>query len=118
LITRCVDYRIIKRFLDNHHLITNKVIYLLECDPVPIGLWSFHQDEDGLRIHANMGIDCRGRKAIDSAKRAFEWVFQNTDYPVVYARIEKQEPCARFIARQCMTFLYADDERHHYEIRK
>lgn len=91
---------------------STKIIYLLDDG----NLWTFHEDEDGVRIHANM-VDMFGKQAVSSAKRAFEWIFTHTDYSVIYARIPIDNRPACFIARQCMTFI-KKDERHHYEVRK
>jgi len=110
MIERTKDYRIVKRLLNHNPVISTKFIYLLDGD----NLWSLHEDQDALRIHADM-TDKKGKDVIQSAKDAFEWVFKNTNYKKIVARIPKENRKACFIARQCMKLIKID-ERHHYEV--
>jgi hypothetical protein len=109
-IERTTDYRIVKNITGCDPLISNEVIYLLDDG----NLWSFHKDEDALRIHANM-TNKKGKEVIESARRAFDWVFDNTPYKKIVARIPKENKPACFIANQCMNFINKD-ARYHYEV--
>ena len=50
-----------------------------------LGVWAFEPCEDGYMMHAAMGPDCRGRKALHSGLKAIEWMFANTDCECVVA---------------------------------
>jgi len=112
-IERTFDYRIIKKILNHDPLISSDIIYLLDDG----NLWSLHKDGDYLRIHANM-VTKKGKQAIESAKAAFKWIFNNTDTKKIVARIPKENRKACVIARQCMNFIRGDDHHHHYEVNK
>ena len=88
MIERTLDYRIVNRLASWKVRISRECVYLLEKTGEEIqGLWSFEKYLDGIRIHADMGAKCRGRKAIESAKDAFGWVFKNIPVNVIYAGI-------------------------------
>ena len=96
MIQRTFDYRIVNRLASWKVRVSREFIYLIEKSGNEIlGLWSLEKWKDGVRIHVDMGENCRGRKAIDSAKRAFGWVFDNLPVNMIYAGIpvEKKAAC-------------------------
>lgn len=104
MIDRCYDYRRIKKFPDWRLCVSSKVYYLMEIkDGVDLGVWALHpKDEDditNLTIHANLGEGCRGRDAIESAKNAFKWIFNNTEFKHIIADIPNDKRHAQFMAR-------------------
>lgn len=105
MIERTFDYRIINRLASWKVRISREVIYLLEKKGKEIqGVWTFEQYKDGLRIHADMGEGCRGRKAINSALDAFGWVFGNTPADAIYAGIPADnKPACQIAARSGMS---------------
>lgn len=114
MITRTKDYRIVKKLASWQPIISNEVIYLTEDNA---GLWAFHEHLDGLMIHAEMGVNCRGKAAIESAKRAFDWIFKNTDKTIIYAAIPKERKAACYMARWSgMKFTHEDDKQRYYEV--
>lgn len=112
MIERTHDYRIVKKILKTSPLISSKVIYLLENK---MNLWSFYSYKDGLKIHANMDESCRGRKAVESAKKAFRWIFENTGFDRIYAKISmtRMDAC-RVAAWSGMRFMECDNGHRVY----
>lgn len=108
---RCFDYRVIKRALGYNPPITREIIYL-EDDG---NIWSFECVDKVYRIHASMTTK-KGRLAIESAKSAFKWFFDNTNERRVIAKILKTNRPACVIARACMRFTHADQNHHFYEV--
>ncbi len=114
MIDRCFDYRLIKRLADWPPVISQTIIYLVDDG---VGLWTFHRYRDGLLIHADMSDECRGARAIESAKAAFAWIFDNTGTNKIYARIPAENKPACYMARWSgMTFIATEDNRRCYEV--
>ena len=68
-------------------------------DGIDLGVWVFLPSVyDGLTIHACMGPDCRGRAAVESARAAFKWVWENTKVRKIYAAIPNTHRHAQFLA--------------------
>lgn len=74
-----------------------------------LGVWAFHKYADGLMVHVNMGKECRGKAAAQSAKDAFKWIFNNTETNNIYALISetnrKTQILAVFVG---LSFIYSD----------
>ena len=106
MIERTFDYRIVNRFASWKVRISSDYFYLIEKSfNEVLGLWSLEPHKDGLRIHADMGPKCRGKNAIESAKRAFKWVFENTEFKNIYAGIPKENrPACRVASFAGMRF--------------
>jgi len=119
-IERTFDYRRVMRLVDWQPVISREFVYLVESSQgQDLGLWSFHKDRGGLRIHADMGPKCRGRKAVESMKSAFSWVFENMDIKTIYAGIPiKNKPACRIAAWSGMRCNGNKNGRRHYEVRK
>lgn len=116
MIARTFDYRKVKKLLNHQMVISRKIIYLLDDD---IGLWSFHKYLDGLMIHADMTLKCRGKRAIESAFNAFKWIFSNTDHEVIYAEIPFDKQAASYVATQSgMKYTHSDNDNRFYEVKK
>lgn len=101
MIERCLSYRRIKKagLVDWPLVISSRMFYLMELvDGQDIGIWSFEAHDKGMKIHANMGEKCRGRKAIESAKEAFQWIFKNTNTEFIYAEIPRFNKKACYVA--------------------
>jgi len=60
-----------------------------------------------------MGEKLRGKKAIESAKDAFRWIFNNTKKDIIYAIIPKKNRAACLVASMSgMKFInYQDNDR-------
>ncbi len=116
MIQRTFDYRKIKRLLSIPPIISSDIIYLIDND---IGVWSFNEYLDGLMVHQNVSIACRGKIAVNSGKKAIEWIFKNTDKKVIYAKINKEKRAACYMARWCgMLRVRNDNQFNYYEIKK
>jgi len=99
MIERTFDYRRVRRLAGWPLVISAKVIYLIETDGKhDLGLWTLHKYKYGYRIHADMGPKCRGRKAVESAKAAFKWIYNNTVKKYIYAGIPVDNKAAHRIA--------------------
>jgi len=118
LIERSFDYRRINRLVVWPLIISSRIIYLIESNGSgDIGLWTFHNYEDGLMIHADMTLDCRGQRAVESAKNSFKWIFDNSEIKKIYARISVENRAASFIAISSgMKFFYCDKHFRFYEV--
>lgn len=114
MIERTFDYRKVKRIASWQPIITSNVIYLLDDDQ---DLWAFHEHLDGLMIHAELSINRRGKDAVNSAHRAFQWILNNTSTRKIYAVIPKIRKAACYMAAWSgMNFMYEDDRNRHYEV--
>ena len=120
MIERTFDYRRVKRLAPWQPLISNEVIYLIDRqDNEDVGLWSFHKAFDGLMIHADMGLKCNGKKAIESAKAAFKWIFKNISCGVIYASIPKENKAACHTAvKSGMNFNHTEHNKRFYKVMK
>lgn len=103
MIERCTDYRRIKKFLECPVCVSSEIYYLMEIkDGVDLGVWILHptiHDTTNLTGHANLGDGCRGRDALTSARDAFEWIFTNTDFKFIVAKIPNVKRHAQFMVR-------------------
>ena len=99
MIERTFDYRIVRRLASWKVRVSREYIYLVEKKGSEIlGLWSFEKWQDGIRIHADMTPRCRGKQAIESAKRSFNWIWDNTEFKRIYAGIPAKNKSACQIA--------------------
>ena len=99
MIQRTFDYRIVNRFASWPVIVSSEIFYLIERNGEENwGLWALHEHEDGVMIHADMGSKCRGKKAIESIKNAFKWIFSNTGFKKIYAGIPKDNKPACIVA--------------------
>lgn len=119
MISRTFDYRRVKRLVSWQPIISEEFIYLVEASPKgDVGLWSFHKHLDGLMIHADMTLYCRGQRAIESAVNAFKWIFENTKNKIIYAEIDFETRDACYVAVQSgMRYTHSDDNNRFYEVR-
>jgi len=116
LIKRIFDYRKIKRLTPWQPVISSKVIYLIDEGQ---GLWMFHEHLDGLMIHVEMHINCRGKEAIRRGRNAVKWVFDNMKANTLYARIPKINKLACHNARHGgMVFTHEEDGIRYFKITK
>jgi len=116
MIERTQDYRRIKRFPEWPLVVDSEIFYLMETkDGKDMGVWAFHQWWDGLLIHASLGPECRGRDAVNSAKEAFRWIFENTGYKKIYAEISNEKRPAQFVASWAgMDYIYSNQNKRYY----
>lgn len=98
--------------------VSDKLYYLMDTkDGVDLGVWTFHEAEDGAAMHASFGEGCTGKYIKDSAISAIRWMFENTDYNVIYAAIPNDKRPAQFMAKCVgMEFMYKDDDTRYYRI--
>jgi RimJ/RimL family protein N-acetyltransferase len=68
------------------------------CNDKLVGLFPCESYPDRLMIHACFIPEFRGSFAVDSAKQAFQWVWDNTKYNKISAYIEP-EHVKRFATR-------------------
>lgn len=110
MIERLTDYRVVKRVVPWRVRIGEKFIYLAEkAGENVLGIWSYEPYEDGLRIHADLGKECRGSKAIYSAIRSFSWIFRNTEARAIYAGIPaSNRPACQVASRAGMDYAWFD----------
>ena len=119
MLERTFDYRKVKKFWPKEEqgpIISSKFIYLLDSDK---GMWTFHSYKNGFRIHANMSAKLRGKKAIESAKNAFRWIFSNTKKDIIYAIIPKKNRAACLVASMSgMDFIDYQEDNRIFEVKK
>ena len=120
MIERTKDYRIVNRIVPWKVIISQKFFYLLEkAGDSIIGLWTLEPHEDGLRVHADLGEKCRGKKAIESLKFAFDWVFRYTQFKKIYARIPvENKPAWRVASMAGMHHIKSDNNHRWYQLSK
>jgi RimJ/RimL family protein N-acetyltransferase len=118
VIERTFDYRIVNRFISWKPVISSSFFYLLEKQgSEPIGLWTFHPHKDGVMIHADMGKKCRGQKAIESAKRCFDWIWANTAFDKIYAGIpQENKPACRVASLAGMRYAGTEGELRNFQL--
>ena len=111
MIERCFDFRRVKKFYGERTKVSMEVVYLMEIEnQKDVGCWNFHPWFDGAMIHAEMGKECRGRKAINSVRGAFDWLFENTPADKIYGIIPNDKRHVQIIAVHAgMTFLRDDN---------
>lgn len=102
MIERTLDYRRVKKIVEWPLTISREIIYLIDVkDGKDLGVWSFFKNVDGSNsyvIHADLGAMVRGRKAIESAKAAFKWIFDNTKIDFIIASVEKHRKDVCYMA--------------------
>ena len=114
MIERTFDYRKVRKIASWKPIISSDVIYLLDDDQ---DLWAFHEHLDGLMIHAELSVNRRGKDAVISARRAFKWIFENTDAKKIYAVIPDDRKAACYMARWSgMKFTHKEDTERCYEV--
>jgi len=127
MIERCLNYRRIKRLVDWPLVISSKYIYLLETlNGQDKGVWSFfvHPDADpvtgnGYVVHVDMQKDFRGKKVIESGKRAAKWIFKNTEADFIKAEIPKDRMHVRLIANRVgMTSIGIRDDFKYFQLMR
>jgi len=118
MIERCTDYRRIKKFPDWRMLVSHEVFYLMEVkDGKDLGVWTLHPWRDGLLVHVNLGDGCKGKDAKQSAIDIHQWIFANTHYKTIYAKIHNDKRPAQFISIMAgMKFIYSQDNHRFYKI--
>lgn len=121
-IERCTQYRRIKRLANVHYpetlgpwplVVSSEFYYLIEVeDEKDLGFWIFHprSEDDKLQFHAAMGPECKGKKAIASAKQAFDWIFDNTGYNAIIGETPQDiKPAWMMAAKAGMEYQFTDD---------
>ena len=95
------DFRRIQKICGDQPInISRDVVYLIETwDGEDLGTWFFHPCGDGYAAHVNMNMKCRGKDALDSAFRAFSWIFCNYDTYAIYAVIPPERLHVRVFVR-------------------
>lgn len=106
------DFRRVKRICDYPISISREVIYLIEVvDGQDLGVWLFHPYKDGLSVHVTLGAENRGKKAANSARDAFEWIFNHCQVNIIYAVIPPEKKNVRTLA-QVVGFEFTGDDEH------
>lgn len=121
MLERVSDYRRINRIATWHPVfVTNEWIYLIEKEEgIDLGLLAFEKDRDGYRFHLAMGIKCRGQKAIESIKRAIDWIFENTEAKAIYAVIpEDNKPASIVVIQAGLCYTKTEDKYRYYEVMR
>lgn len=120
MIERSTNYRRIKKLVEWPLIISIKIIYLIESlNGIDKGIWSFEPWGEGMKIHADMQSNFRGKQAIESGKEAFRWIFQNTNADFIYAGIlrENMKAC-HAAAKSGMTNLGVKDNIREFKITR
>jgi len=102
MIERTKDYRRIKGLAPKWDLVvSDEVYYLVEMENgEDIGAIVFHPtDEPGMLMHVALGPECRGARAGEAYRNAFEWMFTNTDCEKLLGRIPETYQHARVMAQ-------------------
>ena len=104
------DFRRVKRVWPNPIDIGRNCHYLMErVDDRDLGVWVFYSVDDGLMVHVNLGEECRGRMAKMSAMNAFDWIWYNTETPVIYAAIAEDKRNVHLLAQAVgFDFIFCD----------
>jgi len=120
MIERSLNYRRIKKLINWPLIVSTKIIYLIQSENgIDQGLWSFEPEQNGVKIHATMGVDCRGKKAIQSAKKAFKWVFDNTGAEFIFASISRERKDVCYMAHFAgMKSLGAKDNMRIFKLKR
>lgn len=101
MIERATSYRRVKRLAPDWDIIpSDEIFYLVECeDGEDLGIMGFHTcDQEGLSMHVELGLKCRGKKASAACKAAIEWVFTNTGCEILRGRIPPENKPSRLMA--------------------
>ena len=118
MIERTQDYRRARRLAGFPLTISSEVVYLIEREGgEDLGLWTLHKHKDGLMIHADMGLKCRGRKAIESLKMAFGWVFKEFGVNTIYAGIpQENKPSCQVAVKAGMNYTGLNNNLRFFEV--
>jgi len=69
-------------------------------DGVTAGVWMFiYKADDTVEVHTALLENCRGRKAIEAAKLAAKWVFENTKVLAVISYAWSDSPQVAWFCR-------------------
>lgn len=99
MIEHCRDFRRIKKIFDHDIRIASNSYYLVETqNEEDLGFCFFHPYKDGLMMHVEFNLKCRGNRAAESIANAFKWIFLNTLCNVIYAEIPIDEKNVRALA--------------------
>jgi len=93
--------------------------YLLEvAGGEDVGLWFFEPLGADMSVHVVMTDKCRGLRAKESGKAAFDWVFRHTDTESILAAIDSSRKDVAALARALgFNFLFSDKAgQRHYRI--
>jgi len=106
MIERCFDYRRVKRLAKWPLCVSDEVYYLIDVeDGEDIGVWFFHPNNDAFQVHASMKEGNRGRRAAQSVRECFRWMFAHTKTKKIIAAIPKDYREVHVMARHVgMTF--------------
>lgn len=55
-------------------------------DPDLVAMFPFQMYRDAIECHAAILRDYRGKKAVDAGKAAIKWIFENTEYDMIFSR--------------------------------
>lgn len=117
------DYERVRQLASEPVIVSNAVGYLIEKqDNEDVGLWTLHRYRQTgcVQVHVDMTPKCLGRKAIDSAKRLFEWIFNNLGGNSIFAEIPKDnKPACVIAALSGMDYIgMTDDNYRIFEVKK
>ena len=114
MIERSFDYRKIKKIISYSPVISSEFIYLIDDD---IGVFSYEKYKDGYLVHAN--VLKKGKAAVESAKKSFEWIFNNTTTDIIYAVIKRNNRATCHFAVQAgMNRTHDDEQFNYFNIKK
>ena len=100
MIERTLSYRRVKRLTNDPLCASPEVFYLVETDGADdFGVFCFHTCEAGYMVHVEMKPEFRGKRAAQSYRAAFAWMFDNTDCQKIIGEIPIKLRAAQFMAR-------------------
>ncbi len=100
MIERSMDFRRIKRLAPWALCISDKVYYLIDSvNGEDVGIWLFHPNSGGFQVHAYMTEGHRGRRAAQSVRECFTWIFTHTDAKKIVAAIPRTYKEVHVMAR-------------------
>lgn len=112
MIERSKDYRRIKR-LRGDLIVSGDFYYLIENDgEKDLGVWTFHPHQNGLMGHVNFLEGFRGRIATQSAKDAFQWIYDHTAFTIIYAVIPNEKKRVQMFACAIGFKFHSSDENN------
>ena len=124
MIERTFDDRRVSRLTPWWPVPSKKIIYLLETDGQrDYGVWSFREYfDESVLIHADLTKACRGQKAVDSARNSFNWIFENSGFKTIHAKIStkvKEHKAACLVAKWSgMAFTHFQNNERYYQVNK
>jgi len=101
MIVRADNYRRVKKLAPGWLLLPfPDVYYLIVVDGgQDVGAFCFQPcDQDGRLMHVELGEACRGSRASQAYRAAFDWMFENTDVEILRGRIPADNRLARVMA--------------------